>query len=102
MKKLALTLGLALATTPAFARGGGHGGGGHEDSTGVESTPDAASVVMFIVVAIVTSMEAAAMATGTMATGTTDVMAIIMDTAAVIPAAAIGLGILGGVLGGIP
>jgi hypothetical protein len=51
-----------------------------EVSTGVEFTPDAASVVMFIVVAIVTSMEAAAMATGT-----TDVMAIIMDTAAVIP-----------------
>jgi len=56
-----------------------------EVSTGVEFTPDAASVVMFIVVAIVTSIEAAAMATGTMATGTTDVMAIIMDTAAVIP-----------------
>jgi hypothetical protein len=54
-----------------------------EVSTGVEFTPDAASVVMFIVVAIVTSMEAAAMATGTMATGTTDVMAIII--AAVIP-----------------
>ena len=29
MKKLALIFALAFATTPAFARGGGHGGGGH-------------------------------------------------------------------------
>jgi hypothetical protein len=49
---------------------------------GVEFTPDAASVltVEVIAVAIVTSIEAAAMATGT-----TDVMAIIMDTVVVIP-----------------
>jgi len=51
-------------------------------ATGVEFTPDAASVltVEVIAVAIVTSIEVAAMATGT-----TDVMAIIMDTAVVIP-----------------
>jgi hypothetical protein len=49
---------------------------------GVEFTPDAASVltVEVIAVAIVTSIEVAAMATGT-----TDVMAIIMDTVVVIP-----------------
>ena len=53
MKKLALILALALATSPAFARAGKIG-----DCIGVEFTPDAASVFM----AIVTSIEVAAMA----------------------------------------
>jgi ABC-type antimicrobial peptide transport system permease subunit len=54
---------------------------------GVEFTPDAASVltVEVIAVAIVTSIEVAAMATAT-----TDVMAIIMDTVVVIPALQLG------------
>lgn len=47
---------------------------------GAEFTLDAVSVCMVEVMAIVTSIEVAAMATGT-----TDVMAIIMDTAVVIP-----------------
>jgi hypothetical protein len=51
-----------------------------EVTMGAEFTLDAVSVCMVEVMAIVTSIEVAAMATGT-----TDVMAIIMDTAVVIP-----------------
>jgi len=76
MKKLALIFALALATTPAFARAGGHGG-----YHGAEFTLDAVSVCMVEVMAIVTSIEVAAMATVT-----TDIMAItpIVDTTMVV------------------
>jgi hypothetical protein len=66
---------------------------------GVECTPDAASVFM----AIGMSIEAAAMATVT-----TDIITLVTMATMVYngyggdPGAAIGLGILGGVLGGIP
>jgi hypothetical protein len=67
MKKLALILALALATTPAFARAG------ESAAIGVEFTPGAASVFM----AIVTSIEVAAMATVTTdIMATTDIMVI--------------------------
>jgi hypothetical protein len=81
MKKLALILALALATTPAFARAG------EVAAIGVEFTPDAAPVFM----AIVTSIEVAAMATVTTdITATTDIMATMatmatMVTTVVIP-----------------
>jgi len=78
MKKLALIFALALATTrPLLARVAAV----VTAAMGVEFT--AGRSVGFngggIAVAIVTSIEVAAMATGT-----TDVMAIIMDTAVVI------------------
>ena len=84
MKKLALILALALATTPAFARageGGLHRGGMHTGRGAV-------------FMAIVTSIEAAAMATvttdimatlATLATTATTATMATMATTAVIP-----------------
>jgi len=68
-----------------------------EVTMGAEFTPDAVSVCMVEVMAIVTSIEVAAMATVT-----TDIMAITPYYYGGNPGAAIGLGILGGALGGIP